>query len=89
MLEPNRKIMLSVFLAIISAFSLMGVSYFIFPDASSEPQNLSVHVPDQSLFSELFWVIQWLCFAAFLAIIVVGMIFFTTKMRNKKTAKLA
>jgi ABC-type uncharacterized transport system permease subunit len=73
----------AVLLAVALALLLLGMSYVLFPEQPSEPP-VGVPIPKpEPLIDQLFWAIQWIGLAAFLALAAVGVMLFITRTRSK------
>jgi cytochrome oxidase assembly protein ShyY1 len=76
-------------LALASAFLLVGISYILFPDQIPQQPPISKSIPNvEPLSDQIFWAIQWIGLAAFIAITAVGAIFLASRIKSKKTPNL-
>jgi hypothetical protein len=76
---------MAVIVALSSAFLLIGISYILFPDQTSQqrptPMPISKPIP---LLNQILWTIQWIGLAAIIAITIVGAMLLINRVRNKK-----
>ena len=77
---------ITVILAILSAFLLLGISYILFPDQTLQqpPAPLPTSKPE-NLLNEVLWAIQWIGLAAIIAITIVGAVLLVNRVKSKKT----
>jgi hypothetical protein len=88
LVDQKKEIAAAAILALASAFLLFGISYILFPDQISQ-QNLSPpFFKPEHLSDQIFWAIQSIGLAAFIAITAVGAIFIINRIRSKKTLNL-
>lgn len=74
-------------LAVALAFLLLGMSYILFPEQTSqEPTPMPIPKPEP-LLDQILWAIQWIGLAAFIAITAVGALLLINRIRSKKTPK--
>lgn len=74
-------------LAVALAFLLVGMSYILFPEQTSqEPTPMPIPKPEP-LLDQILWAIQWIGLAAFIAIAAVGALRLINRIRSKKTPK--
>ncbi|MEM2081496.1 MAG: hypothetical protein QW744_04405 [Candidatus Bathyarchaeia archaeon] len=76
-------------LAVALAFLLVGMSYILFPEQTSQEQTPMPIPKPQPLLDQILWAIQWIGLAAFIAITVVGAVLLMNRIRSKKTPKSA
>ena len=75
----------AVLLAVALALLLIGTSYLLFPEQPSPEPPVGVPIPKpEPLIDQLFWAIQWIGLAAFLALAAVGAMLFITRTIKQK-----
>ncbi len=73
--------------AVALAFLLVGMSYLLFPYQPSQEPPIGIPIPKpEPVIDQVFWAIQWIGLAAFIAIIVVGAMLLIIRIRSKKTS---
>lgn len=75
-------------LAVALAFLLVGMSYLLFPDQTSQEPPIGIPIPKpEPVIDQVFWAIQWIGLAAFIAIAAAGTILLINQIKSKKTPK--
>lgn len=81
---------LAVLLAVALASLLVGMSYLLFPEQSSQEPPIGTPIPKpEPLINQVFWTIQWIGLAAIIALAIVGVMLLVVRTRNKKTSLIA
>jgi len=77
-----------VILAILLAFLLVGISYLLFPDQTSQqpPTPMPISKPEP-LLDQILWTIQWLGLAALITITIVGVVLLTNRIISNRRLK--
>jgi hypothetical protein len=77
-----------VIFAILLAFSLLGISYVLFPDQTSQqpPTPMPISEPEP-LLNQLLWTIQWLGIAALITVSIVGAVILTKRIMSNRKPK--
>ncbi len=87
LIGQKTKMAIAVVLAVFSAFLLLGLSYAVFPDEPSQPLPGPTGNPE-SLLSQVIWVIQWVGFAAVVALVIVVAILLVHRVITRKQKQL-
>ena len=81
------KMAIAAVLAVALAFLLVGMSYLFFPAQPSQEPPIGMPLPKpEPVIDQVFWALQWIGLAAFIAITVVGSMLLITRIRSKKTS---
>jgi uncharacterized membrane protein len=81
--------LIAMLLAVALALLLVGMSYVLFPEQSSQEPPHGVPIPKpESLVDQVFWAIQWIGLAALIALCAVGVMLLVVRIRSKKTSRI-
>jgi hypothetical protein len=76
-------------LAVALALLLLGMSYVLFPAQSSQEPPLGTPIPKpEPLIDQVFWAIQWIGLATFIALCAVGVMLLVVHTRSKKASRI-
>jgi hypothetical protein len=78
----KTKMALAATAALLLSLLLVGISYLLVP---SKPNQKPLPMPVPSIVNQIFGAILWICLAVFLALIIVGAVFFVNRIKNKKS----
>jgi hypothetical protein len=82
----KTKMATAVILAILSAFLLVGVSYILFPEQTSQEPPIPMPIPKpEPLAEQIVWAIGWIGLAAGIANAVVGAMLLISQIRAKNS----
>ena len=88
LIGQKMKMAAAAVLAVALAFLLVGMSYILFPEQTSQEPPTPIPIPKpEPLLDQILWAIQWIGLAAFIAITVVGAVLLMNRIRGKKTPK--
>jgi len=88
--EQKTKMATAIILAILSAFLLVGVSYILFPEQTSQEPSSPMPIPKQEpLAEQIVWAIGWISLAASIASAMVGatLLISQIRARNRRNNK--
>jgi len=86
--KQKTKMAKFVILAILSAFLLLGISYILFPDQTSQQPPTPMPIPEpEPLLDQMLWTIQWIGLAALITITIVGAVLLTNRIINNRRHK--
>jgi hypothetical protein len=85
--KQKTKMAKFVILAILSAFLLLGISYLLFPDQTSQQPTPTPTPKPEPLLDQMLWTIQWIGLAALITITIVGAVLLTNRIINNRRHK--
>jgi hypothetical protein len=78
----------AVILAILSAFLLVGASYILFPDQTSQEPPIPMPIPKpEPLAEQIVWALGWIGLAAGIASAVVAAMLLVSRIRTRNSPK--
>jgi ABC-type microcin C transport system permease subunit YejE len=80
----RKKLFGAIILAVILAFSLIGLTYLVFPDKTNQ---MPIPLPDLSTSVQISMAIYWLGVTAIVAIAIVGVLLVVQRIRRKISDK--
>ena len=83
MLGQKVKMLVSIAVATLLGFLLLGLSYVLFPEQTSQPPIPMPTSKTEPLAVQILWAVQWIGLAALIAIAVVGVGLVASRARNK------
>jgi hypothetical protein len=83
MLGQKVKMVSAVVVATLLGFLLLGLSYVLFPEQTSQPPPPLPTSKAEPLTAQILWAAQWIGIAALIAITVVGVVLVAGRARNK------
>jgi hypothetical protein len=73
----------AVVLAVLLAFLLVGVSFILLPDQTSQPITPTPIPKPEPLLNQILWAFQWIGLAALVAISAVGAVLLINRVRHR------
>ena len=83
MIGQKGKMTIAVIAAISLGLLLVGITYILFPNQTSEQTPIPKPIPSMS--NQIFSAVLWISLAASIAITVVGAVVMVNRIRSKKT----
>jgi hypothetical protein len=81
--QKRVPVIVAAILAVLLAFLLLGVSYILFPNQTSQPIIPTPIPKPEPLLNQALWTIQWLGVAALIALSAVGALLLISRMKNR------
>jgi hypothetical protein len=82
-LGQKVKMLAAIVVGTLSGFLLLGLSYLVFPDQTSQPPPPLPTSKAEPLASQILWAAQWIGLAVLIAVAVVGVVLIASRTRNK------
>jgi ABC-type Fe3+ transport system permease subunit len=87
LLGQKTAMLAAALLAVTLALLLLGISYVLFPAQSSQEPPLGTPIPKpEPLICQVFWAVQWIGLAVFIALCAVGVMLLVLRTKRKKTS---
>lgn len=83
-MQQKITIAVAVILAVLSAFLLVGASFLLLPDQTSQPITPMPIPKPEPLLDQVLWSLQWIGLAALVAVSVVGALLLIRHIRKEK-----
>lgn len=87
MLGQKVKMLAAIIVGTLSGFLLLGLSYVVFPEQTSQPPPPLPTSKAEPLINQILWAVQWIALAVLIAVVVVGVVLVASRARNKLKSK--